>query len=570
MARYVLGIGGLAHDASAALIKDGELIAAIQEERLTRQKHVGGFPFKAVDFCLKFANINYVEIEAVAIYTTKNHLLRMIIDNIKEYLLRYRDFSNILSFSLGNYYRLKRLNVYYRNLRHAYRLIPKNKFYFVDHHDAHVASSFLVSPFSESLILCVDAVGDGHCTSVYYGSKNKMTRIIDVRYPNSVSHIYTLMTYYLGFYGRGNQYKVMGLSSYGAPKYYEQLKEIISFNDNGYELQRKYYDMKPNIIFSSYFYKIFGPPRGKDEAITDRHADMASSVQKLFEEVVYHICQLAKEKHFSDNLCMTGGSALNCVLNGKLISKKLFKNVFVPPGASDCGTAIGAAFYYNNIECGNDRNFLLKHDYWGNEFSDAEVKHKLNELSINYEHVKDPAKTAAQTLSDDKIVGWFQGRMEYGPRALGNRSILADPRSKRNKDRINQTIKFREEFRPFAPAIINEQVDDYLEKPSCLSPFMSHAFLVKSQKRSEIPSVVHIDGSARLQTVNEYDNALFYNLIKEFYGLTGIPVVLNTSFNLAGDAIVCKIEDAVNTFNKSAIDVLIIGNYVITKEKTNA
>lgn len=565
MNNFVLGIGGLRHNSSVALLKDGKIVAAIQEERLSREKNIGGFPFKGVEYCLKHAGIERKDVSAVAFYTRKSHMVRMLYDDLKVFFLQYRNISKIPSLMQNIYYRGIKIFEFNRAINLASKQFSKENIHFIDHHDAHAAGSYFLSPFSESLILVVDAVGDGHCCSIYYGEKEKLTRLVTVEYPHSISNLYTLMTQYLGFSGRGNQYKLMGLSSYGEPMYYDKLKSLILFTDNGYKLNPIFFDMKLSLVFSKHFYNIFGPPRNENEEINKHHKNLAASIQKLFEEVVFHLCNIAKKIKFSDNLCLAGGSALNCVSNGKLISKKMFKNVFVPPGAGDCGTSIGSALFYYNSVCQKKRNFILTHDYWGNEFNNEEVLSQLEKHGIKYCSIKHPAKVASKALAEDKIVGWFQGRSEFGPRALGNRSILADPRSLINKDRINKTIKFREEFRPFAPAILAEKVDDFFEKPYCRSPFMTFTFPIKPDKRSVIPSVVHIDGSGRLQSVEKENNKLFYELIKNFYELTGIPIVLNTSFNIAGDAIVSSVEDAVNTFNACDIDVLIIGNFLVAK-----
>lgn len=566
--KYILGIGGYSHDSSAGLLCDGKLIAAVQEERLTRIKHIGGFPYESIKYCLKAGGVKPQDISAIAFYTKKSNWDGYLWDVLK-ISFRHIGFTmaNPKGFVHSVGYRVyKSLNFRADLERFFYETgFKKTRFFDYQHHACHAASAFFASPFEEGLVLCVDGGGDGKTTTAWVGKGNRLTEIdLEIRNPHSLGLIYTRITKYLGFLSPGDEYKVMGLAAYGKPAYLDRIREMIRLREGGYRLNMEYFNYQYEYSLSEKFYKEFGPPRKKGEEITEHHANMAASMQKLFEEVLLHLALWIKKTTGLRNLAISGGSALNCRGNGRLLLTGEFDNIFVPPAASDLGTSIGAAQYHYHQTLNMPRTFVLKTDDWGPGYTDQEILEELVRSGVRYEDVQNPAATAAKLLAEGKIVGWFQGRMEFGPRALGYRSILADPRQKSIKDRINKTIKFREEFRPFAPAILREHVKDYFNADvNC--PFMTFTLDVLAEKRDFVPGIVHVDGTGRLQTVSREDQPLYYALIAGFKELTGVPVVLNTSFNLAGEPIVCSPYDAIRTFFTCGMDILIIGKYLLRK-----
>lgn len=566
---WTLGIGGYSHDASAALLRDGKLVAAVQEERLTRIKHIGGFPYKSIEYCIEVGGIGPKDISAIAFYAKKSNWDRLLLGALKASFLNIRDtLSDTQGFidTIGNRV--------YKSLRFRAELrrfffetgFGKAIFYDYDHHACHAASAFYSSPFDKAVILCIDGAGDGKTTSAWIGRGNVISEIdLGIRHPHSLGLVYHRVTEYLGFLSSGDEYKVMGLAAYGEPVYLNKLRNmIILHTDGSYRLNMNYFKYQYQFSLSEKFYKTFGPPRKKDDEVTEHYANMAASLQRLFEEVLIHLALELKKRTGLKNLAISGGSALNCRGNGKLLLKGEFDSIFVPPGASDLGTSIGAAQYHYHQVLRKPRACHMKRDDWGPGYGDEEILEELNRSGLKYKRLVHPAATAAELIAEGNIVGWFQGRMEFGPRALGYRSILADPRRKDVKDRINKTIKFREEFRPFAPSILREYVKAYFNADvNC--PFMTFTLDVLPEKRSEILGIVHVDGTGRLQTVSKEDQPLYYSLISKFNELTGVPVVLNTSFNLAGEPIVCSPHDAIRTFYTCGIDVLVMGHYLVRK-----
>lgn len=565
---YILGIGGYSHDASAALLCNGELLAAAQEERFTRIKHIGGFPYESLKFCLKSAGIKPEDITAIAFYAKKSNWDRYLLDVIKASIFNV---GYTLSHSKGFIYSVgfrgyKSLNFRADYARFLFETGFNKKIFFdYDHHACHAAAAFYPSPFEKAIILCVDGGGDGKTTTAWVGNGTNINEIdLGIRPPHSMGLIYTRITKYLGFPSPGDEYKVMGLAAYGKPIYYSSMKKMIIFNESGYSLNMDYFNYQYQYSFSNKFYDEFGPPRKKGEEITEHHANIAASVQKLFEDVLIHLALWLKKKTGIKKLAVSGGSALNCKGNGKLLLTGEFEDIFVTPGASDIGTSIGAAQYHCHQKMGFPRKFVMKTDNWGPEYTDEDIFNELNRSSIKYKILDNPSITAAELIANGKIIGWFQGRMEFGPRSLGYRSILADPRQRDIKDKINRTIKFREEFRPFAPSMLREYVKDYF-KANVDCPFMTFTLDVIPEKQNNVQGIVHVDGTARLQTVTREDQPLYYALISRFYELTGVPIVLNTSFNLAGEPIVCSPYDALRTFITCGIDALIMGKYLIEK-----
>lgn len=568
---WTLGIGGYSHDASAALLCDGQLIAAVQEERLNRNKHIGGFPYKSINYCIKAGGIKQSDISAIAFYAKKSNWDGYLWNVVKFALLNFNHtLTHLKGFVHSFGYRVHRSINFRADLeRFFYETgFEKRLFHDYNHHACHAASAYYASPFDEALVLCVDGGGDGQTTTAWIGRDNRLSEIhLGIKHPHSLGLIYHRITEYLGFLSSGDEYKVMGLAAFGKPVYLDKLKDMVIFQKGGaYKLNMEYFNYQYQYSLSKKFYDNFGPARCEGAEMNEHYISMAASVQKLFEEVMIHIAVELKNKTNINNLALSGGTALNCKSNGRLILTEEFDSIFVPPAASDLGTSIGAAQYHYHHVMGNPKTFHMKSDDWGPEYSDAEILEELNRSGLKYESLSDPAHTAAKLIVDGNIVGWFQGRMEFGPRALGYRSILADPRQKEIKDRINKTIKFREEFRPFAPSILREYVKDYFNiDVDC--PFMTFTLDVLPKKRKSIQGIVHVDGTGRLQTVSKEDHPLYYSLIDHFEKLTGIPVVINTSFNLAGEPIVCSPYDAIRTFFTCGMDVLIIGKYLVRKRE---
>ena len=562
----ILGIGGYAHDCACAILVDGGLIAASAEERFTRVKHQGGIPWKAIEFCLKQANVNRDQVDIISYGHTKSMVSKYIRTKLKYSFMRpismIKNFNTTIS-------TLKYLTKLYFNFKRDMKLIkeyfPHSKHIEVFHHNAHAAAVYYTSPFDSANILVVDSNGDGLSTSGYIGEKNKIKMVIDIPFPHSLGNYYLTFTKNLGFRG-GEEWKVMGLSSYGEPIYFDEILKIFKDNENGlYKLDLK--KVNHHLIYKSPSKPLIGNfknLRKKDDPIEKYHKDLASSAQSVFEHIEGRLVQSLKEFHNVNNLCISGGAAQNSVANSKSLENGLYNNVFVPGCVTDAGTSIGAAFYVYHHVLNNERKFVMKNDYWGPEFSNHEILKIIELFKLDHEKLTNIPNIVSDLLIEDKIVGLFQGRMEFGERALGNRSILANPKNPAMKDLINKYVKFREEFRPFAPSILKEHQHEYFVCDHPV-PFMSHVFDIIPEKCAEIPAVAHVDGTGRLQTVDKDSNELYYDIIKRFYEKTGTPVVLNTSFNVAGEPIVCTPENAIRTFYQCGMDCLVIGNYLIRK-----
>ena len=563
---YILGIHFSSHDTSACLLRDGKIIGFIEEERLNRIKHTIEFPSQAIDTLLKSEGISLDQVDYVAIPTTHSTPFGKLLRFISNFDLRW----TILMIAMSFKYQFK----YTRTLQRFKRRLNKDRteVIFVEHHTAHMANAFLVSPFKNAAILSIDGGGDGLTNRLAYGEENKIQNITSASLPHSIGFLYYLVSHYLGFASAGAEGKVMGLSSYGDPdSYIDLFRDIVQFKDNGiYTLNRQYLTMRPSgflsgsVDVSDYFIKRFGPPRVKGKPISKRHENIAASLQKITEETVAHVLNHLHNTTKCDNLVLGGGVALNSVMNGKLHHLTPFKNIFVQPLSYDGGNAAGAALYTWNVILGRPRQYQLDTCYLGPEFSSNNILQSLKEAKLNFEILEDPSRRAAELVADGKIIGWFQGKMEAGARALGNRSILADPRAVDMKDTINARVKHREPFRPFAPAILEERMTEYFED-SIPVPFMERVFRIRPDKRNLIPAVTHIDGTGRLQTVNEKSNQKFYRLIKEFHRITNVPVVLNTSFNIRGEPIICSPSDAIRCFYTTGIDYLIIDKFLLSK-----
>ncbi|MGZ8843062.1 MAG: carbamoyltransferase family protein [Pyrinomonadaceae bacterium] len=632
---YILGINAYHGDASAAIVRDGELIAAVEEERFNRIKHCAGFPTRSIEYCLRAAGISIEDVEHVGISRNPSaHLHKKIVAAAKKSVGagqwatagariagtpvtdsapavpsveiqdapgngngHFSNFARQLGSRIRNAGKVRDLkNELARALgvsAHSLRA----QFHNIEHHRAHLASAFFVSPFERAAVLSIDGFGDFVSTMWGVGEGNSIRVLGQVEYPHSLGIVYTATTQFLGFRHYGDEGKVMGLAPYGEPRFIEQFREIVSTEPKGkFRLNLDYFrhatdgvEMtwdggSPEIgqIFSSAYARAFGAAREAGSQLTDRESDIAASLQLRLEEVAFHVLNHLQEETGLTDLGLAGGVAYNSVLNGKILRATPFRRVFVQPAAGDSGTALGVCYQiWNDQRPGRAKGRALSAraaspialgplpfaPYTGPEFSNDEIKHELEASEIKCELLSDDEliNCAARDIADGLIVGWFQGRMEFGPRALGNRSILADPRRADIKNTLNERIKKREAFRPFAPSVLAEHVGDYFEQTHP-SPAMLMVYEIKPERRSQIPAVTHIDGSGRLQTVTRELNPTYYRLIEEFYQLTGVPIVLNTSFN-ENEPVVCTPRDAIDCFLKTRIDVLYLGNYAVRRRE---
>lgn len=558
---YILGINCFFHDSSACLLKDEVLIFAIAEERLSRIKHDRSFPVRSIRECLKFENIRLEDLDYICF--SWNIPIKTGLHNVKTFLLNQRPltkshiYATLLQFT-------KDIESWggRRSLFSEFGKVDKKRIIFVDHHESHALSAFAPSGFDSSNILVVDGRGATQATTLGYADKRKYEVVDEALFPNSLGLFYAIFTKYLGFEPNSDEWKVMGLAPYGTPLN-DLLDGLVTANKNLYQINSRYLfgrfpgDMGP-------LEEKLGQCRNPESEITERHKNIAATVQNTLEEILFSLVSRMIDITGSRNLCLGGGVALNATANGKLIRSGLISNIFIQPAASDDGSAIGAAYgAYWKLE-GEIPAIKMRDVYLGSGFSESQVEEKLKRYNIRYEYHNNIEEVVADLIASGNIIGWFQGRSEFGPRALGNRSILADPRVEAMKDKVNSCVKFRENWRPFAPAILEDSAEDYLEfyYPS---PFMTMTFQVKEDMRKKIPAVVHIDGSTRPQAVNKEANPKFWRLIKNFESITGIPVILNTSFNLRGEPIVCTPEDAIRTFYTSGLDYLAMENFLIKK-----
>jgi carbamoyltransferase len=586
---YILGISAFYHDSAACLVRDGEIVSAAQEERFTRKKHDHSFPFKAIDFCLSHSKIKISNLDLVAFYDKP--FLKF--ERILESYLGYAPIG-IASFIKAMPLWIKEklwMKEYIKN-----GLDYNGKIIFSEHHESHAASAFFPSPFNEAAILTMDGVGEWTTTSYGIGRDNKIELLAELKFPHSLGLLYSAFTYYTGFKVNSGEYKVMGLAPYGEPKYKDViLQELIDLKEDGsFKMNMDYFDYVAGLrMTNDKFNRLFdGLPREPETKLTQKEMDIARSLQEVTEEIVLKMANHVHKETGQSNLSVAGGVALNCVANGKLLREGPFENIWMQPAAGDAGGAVGAALigWYNYFEKPRTVNGkdAQKGSYLGPEFSNEEIMVFLNRKEIPFTKIdsKDIPQRIADLIADEKVVGWFQGRMEFGPRALGARSIIGDARSPKMQAQMNLKIKFREGFRPFAPSVLAERVSDYFEM-NVESPYMLLVADVKKERqkqmkeeekklfgidklniiRSEIPAVTHIDYSARIQTVHKETNELYYDLIKKFDEKYNCPVIINTSFNVRGEPIVCTPEDAYRCFMRTHIDYLIMGNYLLDKNK---
>ena len=566
---YNLGISCYYHDSAAALLKDGHVIAAVEEERFSRKKFDDEFPKMAIEWCLKEAGIKPNQIDSVAFYDKPILKFERLLDNYITVAPRgLHSFLDVIPKWLH-----KRLWIK-NDIKKALKGF-KGEIIFPEHHMSHAAHAFYTSPFEESAILTIDGVGEWSTTSFGYAKNNSVTLTNDIRWPHSLGLFYSAFTYFLGFKVNEGEYKLMGLSSYGTPKYYDLiLDNLIDVKDDGsIHLNMKYFAFTHDkVMTNKKFSELFGiPPKTKDEKTLQIHFDIGASAQKVLEDIILKMANHVYKKTNMKNLCIGGGVALNGVANYKILKESLFDNIHIPPSPGDAGSAVGAAQYLYYIYHKNSKNIskddaqlINENVYVGPSFSDTEITQFLDSKNIPYESFDRESllKKTAQLIADGKIVGWYQGKMEWGPRALGNRSILADPRREDMKDILNAKIKHRESFRPFAPSILEEYTSDYFDI-DIPSPYMLMVAPVK--KPEQIPAVTHVDGTGRLQTVSKNTNLLYYDLINEFYKITEVPVIINTSMNVMGEPIVNTPEQAYQMIVKTDMDCIVMGNNLVKK-----
>jgi len=546
------------HDSSACIVRDGDLLFAVAEERISRVKHDAGFPKLAIQACLDFAKVTAAQVDEVCFgWQTAGPVYR---HDLKLYATGNWPLSTMNLLNSSRHF----LSMWYQESGAApFRRIfgeGKTRFRYVDHHLAHAVSAYAYSGFDEAAVIVMDGRGAWEATSIWYGHTGHLDHVLTINWPDSLGLFYAQFTGFLGFVPNSDEWKVMGLAPYGQPGI--DLSPFIDPIDAPYRVRTK--ALIGDGSQFSHFTSLLGSPREPESEISDRHKNIAFAVQEACEAAMMSVVKMALAKTGSKNLCLAGGVALNSKANGKIVASGAIDKIFVQPAASDDGVALGAALAPYLDRNGRLPNKAMRHGYWGPAFDDQAVERSLLTYKIRHTKLSDPAAAAAQLLSSGKILGWFQGRMEFGPRALGSRSILADPRDPEMNAKVNNAVKFREWWRPFAPSFKREAAPAFLES-AYDSPFMILTAQVRPEKRSVIPSVTHVDGSARPQTVEREINPLYYRLIDEFGSITGVPVIMNTSFNLRGEAIVHTPTDALRTFFSSGMDALAIGSYLVEK-----
>lgn len=566
---YILGLSCFAHDAAAALIKDGEPVAVVQEERLSRVKHTWRFPEASIRQCLAMAGIAMRDVDAVAYFWKPWRELignaAFVARNLPASLNLLRGASGADELTLASrIWAMARLG---RRVARAFGASPPVRY--VEHHLCHAASAFDVSGFDEAAILTIDGRGESSCTLLAQGDGNGIVKLVEHPVPHSIGHLYTAVTSFLGHKPFFDEWKVMGMSAYGKGTYEQAFSDLVHIGpDGGYRLNLDYFDFPThgqNRWVSREFVERFGPPRAPGSDYDQRHFDLAFALQRLTEGLGLHLAGHLHRLTGSPNLCLAGGVALNVLMNMRIVEEGPFRRVFIQPIATDAGTALGAALHLYHQQMGRPRDYVMEHVYLGPEYDDAEIEAALSGRGLRWRKTPDICAETAAHIAGGKIVGWFQGRMEAGPRALGNRSITVDPRDAAMKDRLNLRVKKREFFRPFAPSVLEERCQDFFEMPGgATSPYMILAGRTKAGKEGVIPAVTHADGTARVHTVSQKTNPRYWQLIREFEKITGVPVILNTSFN-ENEPIVCTPVHAVECFLRTDFDVLAIGDYLAIK-----
>ena len=597
---YILGLSSFYHDSAAALIKNGEIVAAAQEERFTRKKHDESFPTNAILYCLSEEKINLIDIDAIVFYEKPFLKFERLLETYIGFApAGFKSFCASVPIWIKE--KLFQKDLIFKELKKIdSNFLDIKKIKFSDHHISHAASAFYPSPFDKSLILTLDGVGEWATTTIGIGEDNKIELLQEIHFPHSIGLLYSAVTYYLGFKVNSGEYKVMGLAPYGEPKYESLIfNNLLDLKDDGsFRLNMKYFNYATGLTMTNKnFDLLFGKKRRSPETenLEQFHMDVAASIQVVTEKIVIKICEFIKKEYNQENLCLAGGVALNCVANGKILQKKIFKNIWIQPAAGDAGGSLGAALAYWHQELNKKREIsnrdLMKGSYLGPSFSDKEIENELRKVGAIFDKVENENlyHEVACHLKNEKAIGWFQGRMEFGPRALGNRSIIADPRSDKMQKLLNLKVKFRESFRPFAPSVLKEKVNEYFNLNED-SPYMlivaninenikiemsdaeKNLFGIEKLniKRSTIPAVTHVDYTARIQTVDSSTNPKFYNLIKKFNDLTGCAVLVNTSFNVRGEPIVGSPSDAFKCFMGTDLDILVIENFILNKNNQDS
>ena len=592
----ILGISAFFHDSAACILKDGKIIAAAQEERFTRKKHDPNYPHNAIEFVLKYANLKLSEVDKIVFFEKPFLKFERLLETYVAFAPKgFVSFAKAMPIWIKE--KLFQKNLLFNKLKqHDQNYKSDQNIFFSDHHLSHAASAFFPSPFDEAVVLTADGVGEWATTTVAVGKNNKLEIKKEIHFPHSLGLLYSAFTYYTGFKVNSGEYKLMGLAPYGNPIYEEKVKQLLDLKEDGtFRLNQKYFNYATGLTMTNKnFDKLFGqkPRNPKNEKITQFHMDIASSIQKVTEEIMINLVKSIRKEYGINNLCLAGGVALNCVANGKILKEKIFDNIWIQPAAGDAGGSLGAALALWHIDLGNKRsvnpNDDMKGSYLGPEYNQDEIENDLKIAGANFETLNNDEliDKTAQLLSNEKAIGWFQGRMEFGPRALGSRSILGDPRSDKMQKNLNLKVKYRESFRPFAPSILREDLSTWFDM-NVDSSYMLLVANINSDKkiemtneqknlfgidklnikRSKIPAVTHVDYSARVQTVTKNINNRYYDLISKFKEKTGCPVIVNTSFNVRGEPIVNTPTDAFNCFMGTELDYLVIGNCILDKSK---
>ncbi len=594
--KSILGISAFYHDSAACILKDGEIIAAAQEERFTRKKHDSSYPRNAIDFVLNFSNLKLSEVDQIVFFEKPFLKFERLLETYVAFAPKgFTSFSKAMPVWIKE--KLFQKNLLFNKLKeHDKNYKSDQNIFFSDHHLSHAASAFFPSPFDEAVVLTADGVGEWATTTVAVGKNNKLDIKKEIHFPHSLGLLYSAFTYYTGFKVNSGEYKLMGLAPYGNSIYEDKVKQLVDIKDDGtFRLDQKYFNYTTGLTMTNdKFNKLFDqkPRNPQNEKITQFPMDIAASIQKVTEEIMVKLAKSIRKEYDIKNLCLAGGVALNCVANGKILKEKIFDNIWIQPAAGDAGGSLGAALALWHIDQGNKRKVNseddMKGSYLGSEFTQDQIEKELKSIGANFEtlNYEDLINQTSKLLSNEKAIGWFQGRMEFGPRALGARSILGDPRSDKMQKNLNLKVKYRESFRPFAPSILREDLSNWFEM-NVDSPYMLLVADVNSKKkvemsdeqkklfgidklnikRSEIPAVTHVDYSARIQTVNNHTNKRYYDLISKFKEKTGCPVIVNTSFNVRGEPIVNTPENAFNCFMGTELDYLVIGNCILDKNK---
>ena len=595
----ILGISAFYHDSAACILINGEIVAAAQEERFTRKKHDPSYPYEAIEFVLNYANLKLSEVDQIVFFEKPFLKFESLLETYVAFAPKgFVSFSKAMPLWIKE--KLFQKNLLFNKLKeHDANYISDENIYFSDHHLSHAASAFFPSPFEEAVILTADGVGEWATTTVAVGKGNKLDIKKEIHFPHSLGLLYSAFTYYTGFKVNSGEYKLMGLAPYGKPIYEEKIKVLIDIKEDGsFRLNQKYFNYATGLTMTNdKFHNLFGqnPRNPTNEKLTQFHMDIAASIQKITEDIMIKLTRSIRNEYNIRNLCLAGGVALNCVANGKILEEKIFDNIWIQPAAGDAGGSLGAALALWYLDQKNERkvnpNDCMKGSYLGSEFTQDEIEKELKSIGANFDtfDYENLINNTSKYLAEEKAIGWFQGRMEFGPRALGCRSILADPRSELMQKNLNLKVKYRESFRPFAPSVLKEDAKDWFDI-NVESPYMLLVANIKSEKkiemnedqknlfgidklnikRSEIPAVTHVDYSARVQSVDKNTNKPYYDLISKFKEKTGCSVIVNTSFNVRGEPIVCTPKDAFNCFMGTELDYLIIGNCILDKNKQDS